>query len=84
MSNPDDNDLAEALEHTAVIADSVAREHRHHCPVGHIARAVRDVCIDARERLAAGSGPAQVATDQYRANWDNIFGNKHERERGQA
>lgn len=25
---------------------------------------------------AAGSGPAQVATDDYRRGWDNIFGNK--------
>jgi hypothetical protein len=77
--NEDDlteNDLIEALETTTIIANAIAREHRHNCPVGRIARTVRDGCINAREQLAGGSGPAQVATSQYRANWDNIFGNK--------
>lgn len=78
-----DADLIEALEATAVYADAVAEDHKSHsCPIGRIARTVRDGCINARERLSGGDGPAQVATPQYRANWDTIFGAKQER--GQA
>jgi hypothetical protein len=72
----DDKEFKEALEQTAVMAHSITEDHNHGCPVGQVARIVRDACIDARESLAAGSGPAQVATDDYRRNWDTIFGAK--------
>jgi hypothetical protein len=32
----------------------------------------------AKPVVAAGHGPAQVATDTYRANWDAIFGAREE------
>ncbi len=36
--------------------------HDEHCPNG------------ADERAARDKGPAQVATDEYRKGWDNVFG----------
>lgn len=30
----------------------------------------------AEERKAAGQGPSQVATEEYRNGWDNVFGVK--------
>lgn len=71
----DKKDLIKVLEHAENIADDVADEHRHGCPIGEAATAISAGCREARDRLT-GKGPAQVATDNYRKNWDGIFGAK--------
>jgi hypothetical protein len=71
----DEDDLIKALKTTEHIADSVAQEHGDDCPIGEAARVIRDSCRDAHETLAC-RGPAQVATENYRRNWDGIFGAK--------
>jgi hypothetical protein len=35
-----------------------------------------EVLVPSSEGAAARSGPAQVATEAYRANWDTIFASK--------
>jgi len=72
----DKDDLIKALKNTEKVADDIAKEHGEDCPIGEAARTIRDGCRDAHEVLAAGHGPAQVATDNYRRNWDGIFGAK--------
>ena len=71
----DEDDLLKALEHTENVADEIADEHRHGCPIGEVATAISAGCREARSHLT-GKGPAQVATDNYRRNWDGIFGAK--------
>lgn len=78
----DKENLDKALEAYERIADAVSEDHDHDCPTGDIARTVGAACRGARELLAAGSGPAQVATNAYRSGWDNVFGNRQPR--GQA
>lgn len=73
----DKDDLLKALKHTEELAGEVAEQHDHDCPIGEVASAVRDGCREAHE-LLAGSGPAQVATDNYRRNWDTIFGGRQQ------
>lgn len=69
------DDLLETLRQTEDIADDIADQHRHGCPVGEIATAISATCRETRNHLA-GKGPAQVATDDYRRNWEGIFGSK--------
>jgi hypothetical protein len=71
-----------ALAETA--GDKLSREHDDPCPLAHAGKTLREVARELRVEmaLAAGSGPAQVATDAYRQGWDNIFGGK--RSVGQA
>ena len=45
----------------------IASEHRPECAVNRFATTVADA-------LAAGDGPAQVATEAYRTGWEGIFG----------
>jgi hypothetical protein len=71
----DEEDLIKALKNTEQVADTIAKEHSDDCPIGEAARVIRDGCRDAHETLA-GRGPAQVATETYRRNWDGIFGAK--------
>ncbi len=72
----DETDLIKALQNTEQVASTIAEQHGDDCPIGEAARVIRDGCRDARETLAAGKGPAQVATDTYRRNWEGIFGAK--------
>jgi hypothetical protein len=63
MDDDTKKDLDKLLSH-------VSRQHPGACLTGEFARAVQ-------ARLASGSsGPARVATAQYRSNWDGIFGAK--------
>lgn len=73
-----------SLEAIAETAYVVAKMHGAEggdggCIVGRLAS---DIAHTAR-KLAAGHGPAQVATDAYRTSWDVTFGGKRA-ERGQA
>jgi hypothetical protein len=72
----DEDDLIKALKVTENVAATIAEQHDDDCPLGEAARVIRDGCRDAHETLAASKGPAQVATDDYRRNWDGIFGAK--------
>jgi len=72
----DKDDLIKALMTTEKVADDIASQHSDDCFIGEAARTIRDSCRDAHQILAAGSGPAQVATENYRRNWDGIFGAK--------
>ena len=47
----------------------LASEHAPTCAVNRFATKVADA-------LAAGDGPAQVATEAYRTGWEGIFGAK--------
>jgi hypothetical protein len=44
-----------------------AKTHAEACPVGQALTSVADF-------LEAMTGPAQVATEAYRQNWETIFG----------
>lgn len=68
--------LEQVLIATEVIADVVAKQHDECCDIGAIARVIRKEAREARESMAAGNGPAQVATDEYRRNYDTIFGKR--------
>ena len=72
----DKEDLLKALKHTEQVASDIAEEHSEDCLIGEAARVIRDSCHDAHEVLMAGKGPAQVATDNYRRNWEGCFGGK--------
>lgn len=72
----DKDDLIKALKHTERVADDIAERHDEDCPIGEAARTIRDGCRDAHQALSVSKGPAQVATDNYRRNWDGIFGAK--------
>lgn len=63
------------LERIVASMDKAATEHVEGCPVREIAKRVGD---RARAMLAAGDGPAQVATESYRAGWEGVFGKKTE------
>jgi len=73
----DKDDLIKVLRQTEDVADDIADRHRHGCPIGEVASAVSAGCREARDHLT-GKGPAQVATDNYRKNWDGIFGAKQQ------
>ncbi len=71
------DELLQVLKDGEDVGDAITQEHQdHNCPVGEAARILRDGCGIAYRVLAAGNGPAQVATDNYRRNWDGIFGAK--------
>jgi hypothetical protein len=61
----------------AAVLRRAAAEHREDCGVGQIFRQFADALEgrDAENATSAG-GPAQVATAQYRNNYDTIFGKK--------
>lgn len=68
----DDND--KLLKKIEAAADTMAEVHEDH---GCVFEAIGIIAGDiVRERLAAGSGPAQVATPDYRTNWDRTFSGK--------
>jgi len=74
-----DDDEKKVLEAVARVADHLETEHRPHgCVVAAFAHALGR----AARATATQSGPAQVATAEYRNNWDGIFGKKQPR--GQA
>ena len=71
------DEALEVLRHVEEMGDGIAKEHKgHECSVEEVGQTIRDGCRAAYEVLAAGNGPAQVATDTYRRNWDGIFGAK--------
>lgn len=60
-----------------------ANKHDEDCVIGYALGVVADTLdgADTGENFEDGcanssSGPAQVATKQYRNNWDTIFGNR--------
>jgi len=71
----DKDDLIKALEYAEGTAAELADNHKHGCPIEGMARDMSAACREARESLV-GKGPAQVATDNYRRNWEGIFGGK--------
>jgi hypothetical protein len=71
----DKAELDEILKEAEEATGSVADRHNHGCPLGEMARDMSNTFREARVSLA-GKGPAQVATDNYRKNWDGIFGAK--------
>lgn len=70
MKDEDDVDL----EAIADAADLCAAEHdEHNCPISPLLRQASGIL---RSVAATSRGPAQVATEMYRSNWDGIFGGK--------
>lgn len=60
------------------VGEKLAGEHADPCPLSHVGKTIRNAARELRveHALAAGAGPAQVATDAYRQGWDNIFGKR--------
>lgn len=77
MSDEKD-EAVETLTAVEGILDAVAEEHKDHdCGTSDIALGLSAGVRLKREKLAGGSGgPAQVATKQYRRNFDAIFMSK--------
>lgn len=71
----DKEDLSKLLKDAEDATGSLADRHKHGCPLGEVARSMSNACREARESLT-NKGPAQVATDNYRRNWEGIFGAK--------
>jgi hypothetical protein len=75
------NDLIAALDSTAIAAHRVAEQHDHGCPIGSVAREVRNGChevIETLQEFAGGKGPPQVSNNAYRRGWETIFGKAKE------
>jgi hypothetical protein len=72
-----EDDKRKLLEVAAKSADEVADEHeRLHPEYGacSVSRQMREIGGSIRATLAAGGGPAQVASTAYRASWERTFG----------
>ena len=69
---PKDRKDGERHAEMARLASSVADKHIAECPVGAFARSVQRHA----EGEARKCGWTQVASDAYRANYENIFGKK--------
>ena len=80
----DDETLRRTAEAVEVLADLVSDIHppdeHGDCDIGRFAREVRTAARDVQTEIASKSspGPAQVATAQYRVNYESIFGVKNE------
>lgn len=74
----DSDDAIETLTAVEGILDAVTEDHKDHdCGTSEIALGLSAGVKLKREKLAGGSGgPVQVATKQYRANFDAIFMSK--------
>jgi hypothetical protein len=61
----------------AAVLRRQAAMHDKECPANALFKEFADA-IDVREEenKATGAGPAQVATERYRKNFDTIFGKK--------
>ena len=57
------------------VLDGIANRHAEDCPAGQMARAAARQ-YGARADRGTASGPAQVATEEYRTHYDTIFGRK--------
>ena len=71
----------QVLQELASVVRAEAAEHAdHECSTTVVGNLVADICDQARENyvraVRAGSGPAQVATDAYRQNYETFFGKK--------
>ncbi len=64
----------EELDALEKVGEGLLRDHQAPCILGRVGEAIVEHV--ARERLAGGLGPAQVATPSYRAAWDVTFGGK--------
>lgn len=64
-----DDDQAKLLLELATEHDAAAHDEKPGCPISNALRA-------GAVKLAAGDGPAQVATEEYRDHWTTIFGKK--------
>lgn len=75
-----DDDRRKLMQDAAATADSVADVHERemHPDFGEcaVSRRMREASGSIRQALAAGSGPAQVATPEYRASWERTFGGR--------
>ncbi len=70
------DDEKKRLEALARACDRVADDHKtHDCDTTPILRAVSGAVRHA-VRDSGHKGPAQVATDAYRENWQTLFGKK--------
>jgi hypothetical protein len=71
------NEAAEALSAAEAVLDAVAEEHKDHdCGTTDLAMKLSAGMKLKREKLSGGGGPAQVASDKYRRNYDAIFMSK--------
>jgi hypothetical protein len=69
-------EAAGVLQEVEGVLDAIAEEHKDHdCGTSDIALGLSAGIKIKREKLAGG-GPAQVATDKYRQNFDAIFMSK--------
>jgi len=67
--------LIRVLDDIADTAEQTATEHVEECPAHDFSKDVSRIARRTAGALRSTSGgPAQVATSQYRANWDTIFG----------
>jgi hypothetical protein len=69
--DPDDKKI---LEEVARRAEAEAEKHDEGC---YMRDAFKAIGANARA-MAAGDGPAQVATPAYRSNYETIFGGRVE------
>ena len=55
------------------VGEALIAQHGERCGLHHVGHAM----VGAANKIRATSGgPAQVATDAYRQNWDTIFGGR--------
>jgi hypothetical protein len=71
-----DDDEKDDHKAIAEMAEAIAANHgagtEHACPLGKL---MADVGVEARRRMkCTTSGPAQIATEAYRRNWEGAFG----------
>lgn len=70
------DDQRKMLEVVAQAAENTAREHQPSCGTAKLMKIIGDAARGALGSESARSGPAQVATEAYRQNWDTLFGSK--------
>ena len=71
------DDMKKHLTAFAQAADKVAAEHAPHgCGTTPILNAVSRTLRTAVGKGGKSKGPAQVATPEYRNNWETLFGSK--------
>lgn len=72
----DKDDLRNTLEFAEAVTSMVSSAHPHPCATGEVARSMNQSVRRQLSALAAGDGPAQVASHAYRQGWETIFGKK--------
>lgn len=72
----DDNELRKLLDAVESASETLSQCHPEPCEIGEGARTLRNNIRSVKEKLFGGQGPSQIATRDYRTNWETIFGVK--------